>query len=77
MISIMTRFNKWEFKQIIENLERDEMNDDNVWVAVGILERMYNDDCGYIDEFFSTNFVNRNWEKLWDKLQDHIIRNQL
>ena len=73
----MSRLNKWEFKQVIENLERDEMKDDNIWVAIGILERMFNDDCGWIDEYFNTSFVARNWENLWDKLQDHIVRNGL
>ena len=70
----MARFQKHEFKTIIENLEKAESQDENIWLAIGILEYMYDDDCGYIDAYFHSKFNSRNWALLWDKLQSQLIR---
>jgi hypothetical protein len=50
------------------------MEDDNqnIWVPIGILETMYDDDAGFIDEYFHTNSINRSREKLWNKLNKNF-----
>jgi len=74
--SLMSRFNKENFGQIIKNMEKQELNnDDAVWVSIGILERMYDDDYGYIDQYFHSQYDSRNWSLLWDNLQNQLIKN--
>lgn len=68
----MSRFHKGQFFQVIQQIEEMEKNDENIWVAIGILEYMFDDDCGYIDQYFHTPFNERNDEQLWDELCDHL-----
>lgn len=64
----MAKFNKDNFKKVIYNIESMEMHHQNIWIPVGILEYMYDDDIGYIDKYFHTDKFNRNKEKLWEEL---------
>lgn len=73
----MSRFTKNNFNCVIREIENAETADENIWIAVGILEMMYDDDCGYIDQYFHSSKVKRDKEDLWAKLQGHIIYNQL
>ena len=59
----MSKLTKEQFFSVIYNLEKIE-DTDNIWVAVGILERMYNDDIGYIDNYFHNYWENRDIEDL-------------
>lgn len=69
----MSRFNYKNFKRIIEEIELVEGEQGNIWLPIGILEIMYDDDCGYIDQYFHTHPRNkRKIDKLWDKLIFHI-----
>ena len=68
----MSRFRRPLFYQIIKNIEEEERKGGNIWIAVGILEYMFDDDCGYIDQYFHTPFNERNDEQLWNKLCDHL-----
>ena len=63
----MSKLTKEQFKSVIYNLERIE-NTDDIWVAIGILERMYDDDIGYIDNFFHNHWECRDIEDLWEKI---------
>lgn len=49
----MSRFNKEQFYQVISNIQDAKKKDENIGLSLGILEFMYNDDAGYLDEFFS------------------------
>lgn len=42
----MSKFNKWTFINIINELEKKEKQDENIWLTVGVLEFMYDDDDG-------------------------------
>ena len=44
--SLMSRFKYPQFEQVIRVIEQMEERNENIWVAVGILEVMYDDDCG-------------------------------
>ena len=70
--SCMSRFTKTNFKRIIKEIEDAESRGDNFWIPVGILEVMYDDDYGWIDEHFHTESLYRNVDKLWDKLQKNF-----
>lgn len=73
----MSRFTKQNFNRILREIEFAEAADENIWIAVGILEVMYDDDCGYIDEYFHSSNIKRDKNELWEKLQGHICRNNL
>ena len=45
-----------------------EQKDENIWVPIGILEWMYQDVIGYIDEYFHTPIEKRDIECLMDNL---------
>ena len=68
----MSRFCKKNFEKIITEIERAEECGDNHWLSIGILEIMYDDHCGYIDEYFEKDPQYRDVNKLWSKLQMHI-----
>lgn len=70
----MARFHKYQFETVIENLEKAECQGENIWLAVGILEYMYDDDWGYIDTYFHSKPNSRNRSLLWDKLQNQLIK---
>ena len=42
----MSKFHKTNFKKIISEIEKMELEDQNIWVPIGILEYMYDDDYG-------------------------------
>ena len=70
--SLMSRFKYPQFEQIIRVIEQMEERNENIWVAVGILEVMYDDDCGWIDEYFNLIPENRSIQRLWYKHWFHI-----
>ena len=49
-----------------------EKEHQNIWVPIGILEYMYDDDVGYINEYFLTEIFNRDKEKLWKKINKNF-----
>lgn len=70
----MSRFKKHNFEKIIKEIELIEAEQGNIWLPIGILEIMYDDDCGYIDRYFHTHPRNqRNLEQLWIDLQSHLL----
>jgi len=71
----MSKFNKWEFINIINELEKQEVNEENHWLGVGILEYMYDDDNGWIDEYFNIPYKSRKTQdvyNLWDKIEKNF-----
>ena len=48
----MAKFSKNNFKLIIREIEDMEAADQNIWIPIGILEIMYDDYYGLIDEYF-------------------------
>jgi len=66
----MAKFNKKNFFLIIKELEKQEKNNENFWLGVGILEYMYNDNYGWIDYYFHHDPKDRNIDFLWNKLTD-------
>lgn len=63
----MAKFNKKNFFLIIKELEEQEENNENFWLGVGILERMY-DNYIDIDDYFHCPREDRNIEQLWQKI---------
>ena len=51
---------------IIHEIEEMEAADQNIWVPIGILEIMYNDYTGIIDNYFHSK--DRDIDKLWEDL---------
>ena len=60
----MAKFSKNNFKLIITEIENAEAADENIWIAIGILETMYDDDFGAIDQYFHTEKDQRDFELL-------------
>ena len=69
----MSRFSKNNFIRIIREIEEMEQNGENIWVPIGILEIMYDDDCAWIDEYFNIIPALRDVNILWNKIQMHLI----
>ena len=67
----MSKFDKENFKRIIEEIEEMDAADENIWVPIGILEYMYDDDLGIIDNYFHTN--NCDIDKLWNEIKDNLL----
>lgn len=58
----LARFSKNNFKMIIREIEAMEAADQNIWVPIGILEYMFDDYIGYIDNYFHRDKSKRyNW----------------
>lgn len=68
----MSRFKKSDFNRVIKEIEKMEEKNENIWVPLGILEMMYDDDCAWIDEYFDNPPEHRNIDKLWEKLLKHL-----
>lgn len=66
----MAKFDKFNFKKMIIYIESMEKRNENIWIPIGILEVMYDDDIGYIDKYFHTDIFNRNLENLLEKFFD-------
>ena len=64
----MSKFNKENFVKILCCIESMEIKNENIWVPIGILERMYDDDIGYIDKYFQTSKFERNKDELCEKI---------
>ena len=70
----MSRFSKGNFIAVIREIEAMERNGENIWVPIGILEVMYEDDYGWIDKHFSTSPETRDSvDVLWYKIQMHLL----
>lgn len=54
---------------IIHEIEDMEAADQNIWVPIGILEYMFEDDIGYIDRYFNQDKNKRDMNRLYDLLQ--------
>lgn len=59
----MAKFSKNNFKLIIREIEKMQAADENIDVPIGILEVMYEDYWGHIDDFFHSE----------GKITDHDI----
>jgi len=64
----LAKFSKNNFKMIIHEIEDMEAADENIWVPIGILEMMYDDYSGLIDEYFHTKKEKRNVDRLYSIL---------
>jgi hypothetical protein len=63
----MNKFSKNNFLMIIKEIEEMESLDQNIWVPIGILERMY-DNYNDIDDYFHSKREDRNVENLYKQL---------
>lgn len=66
----MAKFSKNNFRLIIEEIEDSESYGENIWIAIGILEIMYDDYAGILDHYFHLEKKDRNIDKLWEDLND-------
>ncbi len=64
----MSRFTKSNFFLIIREIEEMENRNENIWVPIGILEYMYDDDVGLINRYFLTPLESRNVNLLWQNI---------
>lgn len=48
----MSKFSKKNFKLILQEIEKMQAADENINIPIGILECMYDDYQGYIDNYF-------------------------
>ena len=55
---------------VINEIQDMEAKDQNIWIPIGCLEAMYEDDFGWIDYFFHSDPQDRNIEWLWNKLNE-------
>lgn len=62
------RLSRENFRRIIREIEYMESKEENIWVPIGILEYMYNDNIGYIDEYFHTRKSDRNLDLLMNEI---------
>ena len=68
----MSKFEKTNFIKIITLIESMEFRKEDIWIPIGILERMYDDDIGYIDQYFHIDKFDRDKEKLWKNLNKNF-----
>lgn len=54
------RFSRNNFVRIIREIEYMESKGENIWVPIGILEYMYQDDNMEIDKYFHSSRDKRN-----------------
>lgn len=66
--NVLAIFNKQNFEEIIYNIELMEKEHQNIWVPIGILEMMYDDYAGLIDQYFHTRSEKRNVDRLYSIL---------
>lgn len=64
----MAKFSKNNFKLIMREIEDMEAADQNIWIPIGILEIMYDDYYGLIDEYFHSEKNRRNKDRLYSNL---------
>ena len=64
----MSKFSKNNFYMVIHEIEEMEKQNQNIWVPIGILEIMYEDNKGWLDFWFHNEPNLRNIEWLWEKL---------
>lgn len=69
----MAKFSKNNFRLIIEEIEDSESYGENIWIAVGILEIMYDDYAGILDQYFHLEKKDRDIDKLWDEINKTSI----
>ena len=69
----MAKFSKNNFRLIIEEIEDSESYGENIWIAVGILEIMYDDYAGILDQYFHLEKKDRDIDKLWDKINKNHV----
>ena len=53
---------------VINEIQDMEVEDQNIWIPIGCLEVMYEDNFGWIDYFFHSDPQDRNIDWLWDQL---------
>lgn len=58
---------------IIHEIEDMEAADQNIWVPIGILEYMFDDYIGYIDNYFHQATEQRDVNQLWSFLNTIVI----
>jgi hypothetical protein len=61
----VAKFSKSNFRLIINEIEDMEAADQNIWVPIGILEVMYDDYSGLIDNYFHGEKSKRSFDLLW------------
>lgn len=62
------RFNRNNFARIIREIEYMEDKGENIWVPIGILEYMYEDDHMEIDKYFHCPKDKRNLDLLMNEI---------
>ena len=60
----MSKFKEKNFRQILAATEEYEHQGNSPWIVVSVLEMMYDDDAGYIDEYFSLPYGLRDTDEL-------------
>lgn len=60
----MSKFNEKNFRQVLAATEEYERQGNTPWIVVGVLEKMYDDDAGYLDEYFSLPYGLRDTDEL-------------
>ena len=66
--SHVSRFSKSNFICVIKQIEEMEQREENIWVPIGILEYMYDDDVGLIDYYFNQPYEKRDPTILFNNL---------
>ena len=69
----MAKFSKKNFYMIMDKIQEMEAEDQNIWIPIGILEILYEDNSGWIDYFFHSDPQDRNIEWLWNKLNSKKV----
>ena len=64
----MAKFSKNNFHMIINEIQEMEKENQNIWVPIGCLEVMYEDDYGWIDYYFHSDPKDRNVDFLWNQI---------
>lgn len=62
------KFSRQNFARVIREIEYMESKGENIWVPIGILEYMYQDDDGEIDLYFHTRRKDRDLDLLMNCL---------
>lgn len=66
----MAKFSKNNFKLIIREIEDMEAADQNIWIPISLLEIIQEDIYGVINQFFEKPVKERDFNLLWEQLND-------
>lgn len=62
------KISRANFFYILNEIEVMEVNEENIWLPIGLLELLVEDNIGFIDHYFHSPQKFRDREELWNNI---------